>query len=69
MFRAVKNNDVETIKKLKEAEVDIDVRDNKGRTALHLAVLYNYPEVARTLLDAGAYSEVINILWNAIHYT
>ena len=32
---------------------DVEIRDNKGRTAFHLACIYGHYDVAKTLLAEG----------------
>jgi hypothetical protein len=40
--------------------VDLDARDKSGYTALHFAALVSSEECVRTLLEAGADSEIVN---------
>lgn len=54
LIDAVINKDVERIKSLLEAGVDIEFRDDRGRTALMAATQANAVEIAQILIDAGA---------------
>uniref|UniRef100_A0ABM5F2H1 Ankyrin repeat domain-containing protein 13A isoform X1 n=2 Tax=Pogona vitticeps TaxID=103695 RepID=A0ABM5F2H1_9SAUR len=50
LHRAVWKNDCQQLQKLLESKEEIDRRDPRGRTALHLAVSLGYLESARVLL-------------------
>ena len=51
---AVKNNDIETIKKAIEDGVDLDKKDKDGNTLLIGASLSENSEMVKTLIDGGA---------------
>ncbi|NNE64914.1 MAG: ankyrin repeat domain-containing protein [Gammaproteobacteria bacterium] len=53
-FHAVGNNSVETVKNMILHGLDIETRDDRGRTALLLATQIDVAEVARVLMEAGA---------------
>ena len=39
---------------------DVESRDNKGRTAFHLACIYGHYDVAKTLLSEGNSNPMVN---------
>ena len=57
---AVKNNDVETIKKAIEDGVDLDKKDKDGNTLLIGASLSENSEMVKTLIDGGADLDIQN---------
>jgi hypothetical protein len=48
------------------ADADIEVRDEYGRTPLHLAALGNSPDIARLLIDSGANIDALSALGNSL---
>jgi len=54
LFRAVNFNDYDEVKWLIEAGVDIEARNNEGRTALMLASRGGHTYVVKLLIEAGA---------------
>jgi ankyrin repeat protein len=55
LFKAAQNGDVEAIQNiLNEKEMDVDVADENGLTALHLASSRGHLQVAKLLLENGA---------------
>jgi len=57
---AALNNDVQSIKALKQAGVNMNVVNKAGDTALHNAVYYGKPDAAQVLIDAGADVNIVN---------
>ena len=57
---AVKNNDVETIKKAIEDGVDLDKKNKDGNTLLIGASLSENSEMVKTLIDGGANLDIQN---------
>ena len=57
---AVKNNDVQTIKKAIEDGADLDKKDKDGNTLLIGASLSESPEMVKTLIDGGANLDIQN---------
>ena len=51
---AARNDDVTTLKRLIAQGIDVDLRDDQGRTALLIATYRNAVAAARTLIEAGA---------------
>ena len=41
-----------------EAQADVNVQDEDGWTALHVAAIYGNVEIARMLIDAGARKDI-----------
>lgn len=54
LFDAARAGDVEVLKSLLARGVQVDMRDERGSTALILAAYYGKTDAVRTLLDAGA---------------
>ena len=59
-IEAAKNGDIETVRYLINSEVDIDVQDNDGNTALIMASQNGYFDIVKLLVDNGAYIEIKN---------
>lgn len=55
---AVFRNNIETVMTLLAAEADVNIRDYKGRTAVHMAV--GKPPIMQLLLAAGADPNVLS---------
>ncbi|XP_063923115.1 uncharacterized protein LOC135137411 [Zophobas morio] len=54
---------------LKSYDIDLDARNTKGVTPLHLACAENKVEMAKTLLDLGADANTVdNLKQNSLHY-
>lgn len=53
-FRAIAENDLETLGDLVEAGFDLKKRDHVGRTSLHLAILAKSEAISSYLIDSGA---------------
>ena len=51
---AVMEGDLEVVQLWINNSVDVNVRNDEGKTLLHKAVIFNQTEIARALLDAGA---------------
>jgi ankyrin repeat protein len=51
---AIKNGDVERIKKLISQGADVNAKDNRGMTPLHQAAYYGRRQVAKVLIAKGA---------------
>ncbi len=60
LMEAVLTQDVDLVKCLVRANVDLASRDNEGQTALHLAVLSGQLEIVKILVERGAYLELRN---------
>jgi hypothetical protein len=60
LLQAARGGQVETVQKLLAQGVAINTRDDKGNTALILAVTYRQPNVVRILLDRGADPALVN---------
>ena len=54
LFAAIAARDRDAAQSLIREEIDVNHRDNVGRTALHVAILSKAPEIACYLIDAGA---------------
>jgi ankyrin repeat protein len=64
LFKAVKTNDYESIKNLLEKvdklELELEIKDDDGYTALYLAAWHGYTPIVKLLLDAGAKYDAID---------
>jgi ankyrin repeat protein len=65
---AASQNRLEVVKLLGESVDNIDVTDEKGRTALALALAGNTPEVTGYLLDKGAEVQIADKRGNSMAY-
>lgn len=54
LHKAAHNGDSVTLRQLVEQGSDLEVRDNSGRTPLHVAVFASHDEAVRVLAKAGA---------------
>ncbi len=54
LFRAIAQEDNETVKQLINSDFNINTKDESGQTALHVAVEHGNLEIIRFLLDKGA---------------
>ncbi len=62
IFSAAKEGNIEEVRRLVESGVDVNVKDNDGRTPLHFAAGLGYIEVVKYLISKGAY---VNVKENA----
>jgi len=53
-LKAIKNGDIERIKKLISQGADVNAKDNRGMTPLHKAAYYGQRQVAKVLIAKGA---------------
>ncbi len=60
IHEAARQGDIEQIKKLIEATVDINARDDHGRTALHYAAMIGHKDVVTLLVGIGADVDLTN---------
>jgi len=58
VFRAAKYGSVAGVKTLIEAGAEIDKKDGKGHSPLHLALIFGRERTALALLDAGASADL-----------
>ncbi len=49
---AVCARDKDLLRMLLDGSADVDIQDSRGRTCLHLAILYGYNDIAKTLIDS-----------------
>lgn len=69
LIRAVEGGDVGSVEEIVSGSVNVDSRDDEGRTALHLAVDGGDLQVAAALLDAGADPDITDRNGrSALHY-
>jgi len=54
LLNACKDGDLEKVKQLLEEGADVNVKDEKGRTALMFASWYGHKKVVKQLLEKGA---------------
>jgi hypothetical protein len=54
LFRAIAQDDNDVVKQAIEAGFDVNTKDKKGETALHIAVSYGNLEIVKFLLEKGA---------------
>ncbi len=54
LSEAVRRGDLDQVKSCLDRGEDIEKTDRRGKTALHIAVMVEKPEVARYLLEHGA---------------
>ena len=59
-LEAAKNGDIETIRYLINSEVDIDVQDEYGATALIRSSLFGHFDIVKLLVSEGAYIDIKN---------
>jgi hypothetical protein len=57
LFKASKENNTETIKRILTSGVDVNTQDSKGRTALFFGTYFGHEKVVKTLIAAGANTE------------
>lgn len=60
LMAALKGGDLAKINRLIAADVDVDQQDERGVTALQLAVQHGYYDIAKSLLLAGANPNIKN---------
>jgi serine/threonine-protein phosphatase 6 regulatory ankyrin repeat subunit B len=53
LFQAVKQNDIDQVRKLIASGIDVNMKNGSGQTPLHLASVYNRKAVAELLIKAG----------------
>ncbi len=53
-LKAIKNGDIERIKKLISQGADVNAKDNRGMTPLHKAAYYGQRQMAKVLIAKGA---------------
>ncbi|XP_027919736.1 vacuolar protein sorting-associated protein 27 [Vigna unguiculata] len=51
---AIKNGDIDAVKKLLNEGVDANYKDKQGLSLLHLAAVFNQTDIVFTLMDSGA---------------
>jgi len=51
---AVQRGDIETVSSLLNNISDINIKDNKGRTAIHLSAIKGYKKLTELLISNGA---------------
>jgi cytohesin len=54
LFEAAKKGDIEQVRKLITAGVDVNAKDKKGQTPLHFAARHGHEQIARLLIARGA---------------
>lgn len=54
LFLKTENKESEAVSKLIKEDIDINAKDQQGRTALMIATYNNDPITAKVLIDAGA---------------
>ena len=60
LITAVKNGDIEAVKKIIDAGTNLDIKDNSGWTSLIRSSSRNNIEVVKLLIDAGANLDIQN---------
>ena len=60
LFKAVKSNEIEEVKKLIDAGADVNVVNVDGETALYWASYKGRSEIVKMLIEAGADVNVVN---------
>ena len=70
LFSAIHSGDLSAVQAVLEKGVNIEARDEKDRTPLHVASLLGYPEVVQTLIEAGANINARdrNVYLTVLHY-
>jgi ankyrin repeat protein len=58
---AVQNGDVEIVERLIADNVSLEIKDDYGRTPLHVAAEFGHKEIAENLIDGGADIEATTI--------
>lgn len=61
LINAAKKDEIETVKQMLGPDIDINYKDNIGRTALMTAAAYNSIDVAKLLIEKGADINLRNI--------
>lgn len=59
IYKAIKHNDINLVKKFISSGIDLNKRDNYGDTPLELAVELGYTKIVKELLEAGACSDMV----------
>lgn len=54
LFKAAIEDDLDAVKRLIQAGVDLEVRDGNGRTPLHVAAYASHEKAIQLLIEAGA---------------
>ena len=57
---AAQNGHLDLVRKLIGVGAAVNAQNNKGLTALHMSVEYDFYFVCRFLLDSGADSDILN---------
>ncbi|MBN8828950.1 MAG: ankyrin repeat domain-containing protein [Sphingobacteriia bacterium] len=60
LFTAIRKGNLKVIKLLLDKGADINIQDDSGNTALHIAVYENNPGIMKFLLDRGANPYISN---------
>jgi ankyrin repeat protein len=67
LYLAAENGLLANIRRLIDADANLDLEDNEGRTALLAAVQNNHPDAVRLLLEKGAGIEKLQVAhWRAL---
>ena len=60
LFYAARANDVKTVKRLIEEGADVNTRNERGESLLHIACIHNHVKLAQTLITMRADIEACN---------
>ena len=69
LHSAASTGDVKTVKELLQEGTNLDVKDSRGQTPLHLSLQEHHLDVARELIQKGANINIQdNEGFTALHY-